>query len=817
MNRNKRYIAYISLCLGFFGLAKLLSVAPQVYFTLRSFAGVACFWTSICLLCICILVEYFYSHRHEYARNPIECYKQEVSPFYFDIPTSNDMFGRKEYARLLVEKIFASFYVNRSKHIEHSFVIHIGEHYGHGKTSFLMMFGEELNKSKRPIIEMNFEPWLCDTEAGIVSEFFEAFRIKICEYLPKLDGAIKDYMALLLSSIECEHSGITFKISPSLGSKGTLKLSHDEIQKELCHIDCPIIITIDDVDRLQNKELMMTLKIIRDTADFPNVFYVVAADNLHLKQMLSSLNISNPENYLKKFFNLEFQLPADENVAYKQLLNMVEQKFKSVIYDDRQISDYMIQIKNVPYIKNVFINMREVYRFVNAYFLAIDSKKEIRELDLFDMFLLTMIQMLNLEYYMQLRDNFLRILDIVNLDNDIILQWKGEYNIVQIQDEKETLTQIEQVAAKDINRPHKEKHSEDVLIPKFEATIEDSKITQNDIIPILMNMLFGKGTHQIHESSVCRHNMFFKYFANENASYMVSKIEVIDMLYSDEKTYRDKLNREFELNRDDYFLSEFMHVIPNLSRLKETQVLKRFFIYVDVCYHYKRFVDKVFLIKSLADYEGYGIFTQKLYPVLCSLYGSNRWARNGEGKTRMESEFDEFCMKEQDINLLLISLNVMSKSLGSFIFSRKFISSSFEKLVDRLFDEKILKSNGELEYQEIDTIIQIRSDFSLDEYWTKKFEAYLEGNKEACLNLLSKLIIFYSNGNIEWNWHYRKAILDDSALPNDNILTHLIETYPNEKEIFAALLSLHNHFHSLIDVSGLSDNAFVKMAKDRKI
>lgn len=448
MNSNKRYIAYVSLCLGFFWLAKFLSVVPQVYFTLRSFAGVACFWTSICLLCICILIEYFYSHRHEYARNPIECYKQEVSPFYFDIPTSNDMLARKEYAKLLVEKIFASFYENRSKHIEHSFVIHIGEHYGHGKTSFLMMLGEELNKSKRPIIEMNFEPWLCDTEAGIVSEFFEAFRIKVGEYLPKLDGAIKDYMALLLSSIECKHSGFTFKFNPCFGSTRTLKNAHDEIQKELCNIDRPIIITIDDVDRLQNKELMMTLKIIRDTADFPNVFYVVAADNLHLKQMLSSLNISNPENYLKKFFNLEFQLPADENVAYKQLLNIVEQKFKSVIHDDRLISNYMIQIKNVPYIKNVFTNMREVYRFVNVFFLAIDSKKEIRELDLFDMFLLTMIQMLSLEYYMQLRDNFLSILDIVHLDNDIILQWKGEYNIVQIQDEKETLMQIEQVAQK---------------------------------------------------------------------------------------------------------------------------------------------------------------------------------------------------------------------------------------------------------------------------------------------------------------------------------------------------------------------------------
>ena len=817
VNRHKRYIAYISLCLGFFLLVKVLHVVPQVFLSLRSFAGVACFWTSICLLCICILVEYFYSHRHEYAKNPIESYRQEVSPFYFDIPTSNDMLGRKEYARLLVDKIFTSFYENRSKHIDYSFVIHIGEHYGHGKTSFLMMLGEELNKSKHPVIKMNFEPWLCETEAGIVCEFFEAFRIEVGEYLPKLNGAIKDYMVLLLSSIECKHNGVTLKLNPSYGSKRTLKNTHDEIQKKLCHIDRPIIITIDDVDRLQNRELMMILKIIRDTADFPNVFYVVAADNLHLKQMLLSLNISNPENYLKKFFNLEFQLPADENVAFKKLLDLVNKKFNTILQDENQIYIYITQIEKVPYMKVVFSNMREVYRFVNAYFLAIDSKKDIHELNLFDMFLLTMIQMLNLEYYMQLRDNFLNILDIVHLGNDILLQWKGEYNIVQIQDEKDTLIQIEEVAAKDINKPRKEKHSEDVMIPKFENTIEDSKVTQSDIIPILMNMLFGKGTHQIQENSVCRHNMYFKYFTNVDASYMVSKMEVIDMLYSDEKTYRDKLIREFELNKDNYFLSEFMHVIPNLCRLKETEILKKFFIYVDVCYHYKRFVDNVLLIKSLAGYEGYGIFSQKLYPILCGLYGSNSWARNGETQKRIESELDEFCMKEQDINLLFISLTVMSNSLGNFIFGRKFISDSFEKLVDRLFDEKILNSKGELGYQEIDTIIQIRSDISLDEYWTKKFEAYLKDNKEACLTLLSKLVIFNSNGNIEWNWHYRKAILDDSALPYDNILAHLIETYPNEKEIFAALLFLHNHFHSLQDVSGLNDNAFVKMAKERNV
>lgn len=89
----------------------------------------------------------------------------------------------------------------------------------------------------------------------------------------------------------------------------TLKSTHDLIKEELMNIDRPVIITIDDVDRLQSKELMMVLKIIRDTADFPNVFYIVAADNLHLRRMLNNMNIDDAETYLKKFsiWNSNFQ------------------------------------------------------------------------------------------------------------------------------------------------------------------------------------------------------------------------------------------------------------------------------------------------------------------------------------------------------------------------------------------------------------------------------------------------------------------------------------------------------------------------------
>lgn len=52
--------------------------------------------------------------------------------------------------------------------------------------------------------------------------------------------------------------------------------------------------------------------------------------------MLNSLNIDNAEEYLKKFFNLEFQLPANENVAFEELLKLLDRKYQELEIDEKR-------------------------------------------------------------------------------------------------------------------------------------------------------------------------------------------------------------------------------------------------------------------------------------------------------------------------------------------------------------------------------------------------------------------------------------------------------------------------------------------------
>lgn len=80
-------------------------------------------WTSVTLACIALLVEFFYCHHHEYKRQSPKIYATSASPLYFDSPTSSDLFNRKSYAKLLLNKIYSSFAVKKGTNILLSFIL----------------------------------------------------------------------------------------------------------------------------------------------------------------------------------------------------------------------------------------------------------------------------------------------------------------------------------------------------------------------------------------------------------------------------------------------------------------------------------------------------------------------------------------------------------------------------------------------------------------------------------------------------------------------------------------------------------------------
>ena len=65
--------------------------------------------------------------------------------------------------------------------------------------------------------------------------------------------------------------------------------------------------------------------------------------------MLNIQHIDDAETYLEKFFNLEFQLPANENIAFNELVKILREKFMVLQIQDTE--NCLQKIINVPHIK----------------------------------------------------------------------------------------------------------------------------------------------------------------------------------------------------------------------------------------------------------------------------------------------------------------------------------------------------------------------------------------------------------------------------------------------------------------------------------
>lgn len=457
--------------------------------------------------------------------------------------------------------------------------------------------------------------------------------------------------------------------------------------------------------------------------------------------------------------------------------------------------------------------MRDVYRFLNTYFLAIDSMNDVKEIDIFDLFLLTVIQIEDMEYYVQLRDNSLNILNVVRYRNDIILTWKENLNVVKArndQDIKKHLKRIE--VEKSGVESQKNEEEKEQSIAEFRETKEWTKITADKIVPEIMNLLFGYSSNSvIGENQACRYNMYYKYYANTDASYMVSRMEIVSMLDADESTYERDLDCIFRQGRDYMFLAEFTNAIPYTNNIQDITILSRFFIFIEFSYKYKREITIPDIIKSLADYEGHNNIIEKLFIVLSFVYGSTRIDRTTEIGIKKRTEFLDYCKTYNDINILLVCFNIISNRLSSFIFDRNEIKTANKILVDRFFNEHIANSSGNIDVQEADTIIQIKCNSDALMQWENLFEKYLEDNKEACLNILCKLVQFYPK-EIGWNHSFHEALMGKYYLPKDNMLSRLAEKHTDLKDILNEIIFLHNSNTQTLS----KDYALVKMAKERQ-
>ena len=145
------------------------------------------------------------------------------------------------------------------------------------------------------------------------------------------------------------------------GLAGQRKKVDDALRKR----DKPLIVVLDDIDRLSVSEIRNIFKLVRLTASFPNLIYIVVCDRFRVEKALGEQGLEG-RDYLEKIVQLPFDLPeVPRHLLQKQTFAEIDRALESIENPaplDKQVwTDVYRQI-----IRPLVRNMRDVRRYAFA-------------------------------------------------------------------------------------------------------------------------------------------------------------------------------------------------------------------------------------------------------------------------------------------------------------------------------------------------------------------------------------------------------------------------------------------------------------------
>ena len=297
--------------------------------------------------------------------------KNEASAinYFADNPistASEDLLQRSKFVERIVREIEM---IDASE----GYVLAVMGQWGSGKTSVLNLVKESLQNKEMIVVDYN--PWLLSgTEALVAGLFGEinAHLIQRGKQYRSIAAKILRYSDLVapLAAIPVAGSWSATLLAALGFAKKVREIrsvsvaaQKDQVTKALGSVDDPIAVIIDDIDRLDRSEIREIFKLVRLTASFPNVIYLLSFDRARVEIALTEDGVPG-RAYLEKIVQNGLELPM---IPRKVLTREVAQALGSALEQvnvrlDREVWDNMLLNIVVPAIKN----MRDVRRLAMA-------------------------------------------------------------------------------------------------------------------------------------------------------------------------------------------------------------------------------------------------------------------------------------------------------------------------------------------------------------------------------------------------------------------------------------------------------------------
>ena len=279
----------------------------------------------------------------------------------------DDVLGRAKVARSFAEQVL-------SLDVTEGFVVGVLGPWGSGKTSFVNL--ARIHLEDAGVAVLDFNPWMFSGAEQLVESFFVELsaQLKLRKKLAEIGKDLEDYGetfsgmgSLPVVGPWIERGRVAIKILAKIFQRRTegVGLRRAKVEKALAALDKPLIVVLDDIDRLTTSEIRDIFKLVRLTANFPNIIYVVAFDRIRVEKALGEQGIPG-RDYLEKILQVAVDLPAvPPQVLNTQISQAIENALPSVEargpFDENVWPDVFMEVIR-PFLRN----MRDVRRYAAA-------------------------------------------------------------------------------------------------------------------------------------------------------------------------------------------------------------------------------------------------------------------------------------------------------------------------------------------------------------------------------------------------------------------------------------------------------------------
>jgi hypothetical protein len=341
------------------------------------------------------------------------------------------------------------------EHNDDCLTVSLEGEWGYGKTSVINLVKGALNEKEKAPIVIEYNPWLAGKPESLIQDFLLQFSSQLnindsSEIALKAAKELIAYSSLfsvaklvpgaepwasIVEKVFSRFGNATKKIAElkKLDLLGKKKKVVEAIKK----IETPIVVIIDDIDRLTPSETFQVLRLVKAVADFSGTSFLLAFDANYLASVLNKNDIDNSSEYINKIIQLRVPLPVISDRSMNQLANiefenLSKKNLTELFESDKERLSWIYH----NYFKHLISNPRELKRcFNHLRFVLAQVEGEVCFTDLFALSIISTKANLVYEHIKRTPEAYIG----KRFSNDGLMMEKQEEIIESFKDERNKL------------------------------------------------------------------------------------------------------------------------------------------------------------------------------------------------------------------------------------------------------------------------------------------------------------------------------------------------------------------------------------------